>query len=602
MRSSFFELNIGSYGLFAAQNGLQVTSNNITNSNTVGYSRQVLSQKAGRALPGAGVGMIGTGVNIIGINRVRNSYLDMKIWNQKPMLGEYRVKSEQSALIEGVFGEPSDVGFTTIFNGFFDSLDNLSKIPDEGERKFALMQNMKSFTQYFNTTAQSLQKYQRDLNFEVKNKVDEINIIARRIESLNKQIYGAELYGGTANTLRDERELQIDRLAEIINVEVQEYEVIGNTNEPEMRYRVKINGQTLVDHFSARELDVKIREEKNSPEDVEGLYDVVWKDGLAFKMNDPYLSGELKGAIDMRDGNANLVATGEGNSIDTTDPTAYTINIKFDENSREDFLNEGYILINGTRIEYKDVVEGPGDTHTFTLKPEYNDIVDKLDTTKIEVQIGSGFSYRGIPYYIHRLDNFVREFAISLNKVYAKGVDEDGNDGSLLFGFNGMSSEQIKQQLTDTYGTTPTDEEIIKFYQKNFNASNFTISQDILDDVSSIRTTTDTDKLPSGNDLLLELMSLKHDRKMFREGEPNDYMVSIFSELGINAKEANMYKSSQENMTNAIENQRLSISQVDTNEEMLSLIKYQQAYQAAAKIISIMDTIYDLTINRMGAS
>ncbi|HHX61560.1 MAG TPA: flagellar hook-associated protein FlgK, partial [Epulopiscium sp.] len=163
MRSSFFELNIGSYGLFAAQQGLGVTSNNITNSNTPGYSRQVVRQKAGNPLPGAGIGMIGTGVTVTGIERIRNSYLDTKIWSQKPMLGEYRIKSEQSALIEGVFGEPSDVGFTTIFNGLFTSLDDLSRIPDEGERKVALMQSMKSFTQYFNSTAKGLEKYQRDL-------------------------------------------------------------------------------------------------------------------------------------------------------------------------------------------------------------------------------------------------------------------------------------------------------------------------------------------------------------------------------------------------------------------------------------------------------
>ncbi|HHX63248.1 MAG TPA: flagellar hook-associated protein FlgK, partial [Epulopiscium sp.] len=183
MRASFFEFNIGSYGLFAAQQGLSVTSNNITNANTVGYSRQVITQQAGKALPNAGIGMVGTGVNVTGIERIRNSYLDTKMWAQKPILGEYRVKSEQLALIEGVFGEPSEVGFTSIFNDFFDSLDDLSKIPDEGERKVALMQNMKSFTQYFNGTASSLEKYQRDLNFEVKNKVDEINIISRRLES-----------------------------------------------------------------------------------------------------------------------------------------------------------------------------------------------------------------------------------------------------------------------------------------------------------------------------------------------------------------------------------------------------------------------------------
>lgn len=501
MRSAFFELNIGAHGLFAAQRGLSVTSNNIANVNTQGYSRQVLTQQASRALRGSGTGMIGTGVTTTGIERIRNSYLDMKIWNQKPTLGEYRVKSEQSSLIEGVFGEPSDVGFTTIFNNVFTGFDNVSKIPDEGERKVALMQNLKSFTQYFNNTSDSLQKYQRDLNFEVKNKVDEINIIARRIESLNKQIYQAEIHAGTANSLRDERELQIDRLSELVNVQTNEYEVPSPTGKPEKRYSVKVNGQTLVDHFTSRELDIKVREDKNNPGDAEGLYDVIWKDGLNFKMNDPNLSGELKGAIDMRDGNSNLA-------------------------------------------------EPPS----------------------------TAFSYRGIPYYMQRLDTFVKTFADKVNNIYKQGVDADGNDGDILFEFIG------KDGLPGEH-----------------TAANFKINQDILDNPGKIKTTKDKENAPGGNDLMLDLMKLKHDREMFNEGEPNDYMVSIFSELGINAKEANMYSASQENMVNAIENQRLSISQVAQNEEMISLVKYQQAYQAAARIISTMDSIYDITINRLGA-
>lgn len=535
MRSAFFELNIGSYGLFAARQGLSVTANNITNSNTKGYSRQEVTQKAGRALPGTGTGMVGTGVNVTGIERIRNSYLDTKIWGQKPMQGEYRVKTEQLSLVEGVFGEPSDVGFTNIFNDLFDSLDDVSRIPDEGERKVTLMQTMKSFTQYFKGTSDALEKYQRDLNFEVKNKVDEINIIARRVESLNKQIYQAEIHGGgTANGLRDERELQIDRLSELVNVEVKEQEYIGKEGTRELRYSVKINGQNLVDHFNSRQLDVKVREDKNNPQDVDDLYDVVWSDGLTFKMNDPNLSGELKGVIDMRDGNASANAPGQ-----------------------------------------------------------------------------APLNYRGIPYYIQRLDHFTQEFAIAMNRVYKEGVDKGGNKGDFLFGFriddpNTTIEDAIAQAVADKYGPNPTQaqtqEATEAFLKENIRAGNFAVNPKILDDPSKIRTTKDPDKVPGGNDLMLDLMDLKHDRTMFKEGEPNDFMISIFSELGINTKEAKMYNQSQANMVAAIENQRMSVSQVDQNEEMLSLVKYQQAYQAAARIISTMDTIYDITINRLGIS
>ena len=88
---------------------------------------------------------------------------------------------------------------------------------------------------------------------------------------------------------------------------------------------------------------------------------------------------------------------------------------------------------------------------------------------------------------------------------------------------------------------------------------------------------------------------------MFVDVDPKDFMITMFSELGINSKEAQMYQKSQKNVTDAIEKQRLAVSQVDTNEEFMHLVKYNQAYQAAAKIITTMDEIYDLTISRMGS-
>ena len=106
---------------------------------------------------------------------------------------------------------------------------------------------------------------------------------------------------------------------------------------------------------------------------------------------------------------------------------------------------------------------------------------------------------------------------------------------------------------------------------------------------------------PANNDLLLALLALKDDKTFFKEGDPKDYMIDIFSELGINSKEAQMYVSTQTNITNTIKNQRNAVSQVDTNEEFMNLVKYNQAYQAAAKIISTMDGIYETTIFKLSS-
>lgn len=510
---AFFEFNIAVSGLFASQRGLSVTSNNITNTNTKGYSRQILEQKASMPMSGMGVGMLGTGVDTTGVKRVRESYLDLKLWSQNHTLGEYRIKTEQSAMVESVFGEPSEDGFTKVFNDMFNAIDDLSKAPKEPERKIVMAEKMSSFTKYFNNIALSLENTRKDLNFELKSKVDEINLLGTRIQSLNKQIYEAEIYGDDANSLRDERELCVDRLSELINVEAKEYEVTEPDGRVTKRFEVKANGQTLVNHKDIRTLDVEVR--------ADGMYDVIWTDKLKFDMGDSNLSGELKGVIDMRDG----AGTGPSSSV----------------------------------------------------------------------------KYNGIPHYINRLDEFARTFAKTMNETYNK--DKDGNQITppyYLFTYNpgGVTG-------TPEAGLgTPPDYTLI-------TAANFSISKEIFEDSNSIRANYEhlpnvTDPSlginpnPSNNDLLLDLLHQKDNADMFKQGDPKDYMVSIFGELGINTQEAQMYHRTQTNVTKTIKLQRLSVSEVSPNEEFTNLVRYQQAYQASAKIINTIDGIYETTIFRLG--
>ncbi len=551
---AFFELNIAMSGLFASQRGLQVTSNNITNASTAGYSRQVLKQRADTPLSSPGVGMVGTGVRTIGVSRVRDSYIDTKLWAQNPRLGEYNVKVTQNSLIEAAFGEPSDKGFTAVFNGMFNGLSDLTKDPSSKEAQTAFRQELINYTKYYNNITGTLEKYQKDINYQIKGTVQEINTLATRIQSLNKQIYEAEIYGGEANSFRDERDLCIDRLSQIGNVKVTEYKdnVNGQITD---KFKVTFEGQTLVDHYSVNTLSVEVRDNKVNAEDADDLYNVVWDSGLPFNMNSTNSSGELKGLIDMRDGCG-------------TDKTGAAVK-----------------------------------------NNEYN----------------------GIPYYIKKMDTYVRQFAQSMNEQYSTNKDgnieidtiagvssiKKGKDGKIVgcYDANGVEITTVdkayieanyvtKYKLftykTDSSSSTSTDGSDLKGGDySNITSSNFSVSKEVLDGVEGLRTTYDEGN-PSDNTFLLDLLAQKHNKEMFKEGDPKDYMISIFSELGISAKEAQMYQSTQDSVTSTIINQRLSVSQVDQTEEFTMLIKYQQAYQAAAKVMNTIDGIYETTIFKLG--
>jgi flagellar hook-associated protein 1 FlgK len=96
------------------------------------------------------------------------------------------------------------------------------------------------------------------------------------------------------------------------------------------------------------------------------------------------------------------------------------------------------------------------------------------------------------------------------------------------------------------------------------------------------------------------MIDKRQDTKMFAKGVPDNYMQSIISELGIDVSQMSSFRDGQEQLTKMITNQRLSISDVDLEEETVNLLKYQQAYSMSAKIMSVFDEIYNVTINQMG--
>lgn len=573
---AFFEFNVAMTGLFAAQRGLQVTSNNITNASTQGYSRQKLSQQAGMPLGGLSVGMIGTGVVTTGINRIRDSFIDNKIWTQSPMLGEYNMKVTQNSVVEAAFGEPSDAGFTKVFNDMFSAMSELSKDPSANEGKSVLKEELVSFTKYFNNIAATLEKQQKDLNFEIGNMVKEINSLATRIQSLNQQIFDAEIYGQEASSFRDERDKCIDRLSEIVDVEVREedYDINGNTVK---KFSVKIAGQTLVDHLNVNTLEIKVREDKDkfNKVDQDGLYDLVWSNGNDFDETDVNMSGELKGLLDMRDG----AGTGAKNSYNGVPYYLERLNSyvkQFAKAMNEQYSKDadGYIQINNYKVL--------NDTATHVKKDDLGNIT------------------------------FYKQGANGLEEIAAVKKDAQGN--YILLDKNGNNQNLPQDKIVElinnyntkyslfTHTTGGVDGKPIAsdgLYYDNLNAGNFSISKEIYDNPFDMRTSYDASN-PSDTSFLLDLLAQKDNKEMFKEGDPKDYMVSIFAELGINAKEAEMYQKTQIALTNNLKNQRLSVSQVDTSEEFHFLIQYQQAYQSAAKLMNTIDGIYETTIFKLG--
>ncbi|WP_250278451.1 flagellar hook-associated protein FlgK [[Clostridium] colinum] len=517
MGSSFFEFNIATTGLFAARAGLEITSHNVSNVATPGYSRQYIKQKAGIPLDRySGVGQVGTGTVVYGIGQHRDVYLDQKYWPQVSTLGEYSQKSSQLSLIETSLSELSKTSITNNVNDFFKSISDLAFSADSLEYRMAVINNADTLVTNIRNHATKLRQQQIDLNDDAYALVERINSIGTQIASLNDQIYTYELDGNTANELRDQRALLIDELSKYVNVEVKEYSD-GTGRELDKKYVVLLNGQEFVDHKTSRKLECIRRENALHPNDPPGLYDIKWENGD--ELNLKTLTGELKGILDVRDGDSG---------------------------------------------------------------------------------IGGGGSYKGIPYYIDKLNEFVRTMAYAMNT--GKRLSDDGDLEGVIghqdgFDMKGNKGGLLFSMVDPTTGKTVTN---IADYS-DINVFNFAISDEIKADPSKLAISDTNDSTQeSNNKVVLGFLKLKDDTSLFAEGGAYQFVNAISATLGIDTKQANSFTSFYTDVTKTIDNQRMQVSAVSINEEITNMVKYQHLYQAASKLMNVINEVYNTTINGLG--
>lgn len=621
MPSTFFGLNIGYSGLTAANAALNTTGNNIANSETKGYSRQSVTQQAAEALRTfTTYGCAGAGVDTIAIERARNEFYDIKYWNNSSVLGEYDKKQYYMEEIENYFTDEEETspGFTTIFNDMYDALQNVANNAGSTTTKAAFVSTTQSLAEYFNTVAGNLQKVQADANSEIKTLVDSINSIASQIATLNKQINTIELTGVTANELRDKRTVLVDELSKIVDVEVTESPVTDSNNPDRVtganRYVVTIGGgQTLVDTDEYNELECVAREddEKINQSDIDGLYDIVWKKtGSDFGMYNSSLGGSLRGLIDIRDGNNNANFQGKVSAVGSTTvngTTQQTVTVDVTADYLQD-LNKctlpdsgGTIKIGNTEYLYDSWTYDSTTTppsYTFVLSTDNTQYI-KASAVNKEVEVGESINYKGVPYYMEQMNEWIRSYASAFNSILTQSgsVDADGNAATLLFTGTSVDGQY---GLTTSYSSGTVSSSDDSYYK--LTALNFAISSSIVSDADKLATHTGATDGQDKYDVIEDLIDLKtnKDTMSFRGGSSSEFLESILSDISLSASKANTGYLNYTNVSNTITNQRLSVSGVDQDEEALNLVKYQNAFTLASKMISVLTECYDQLILSTG--
>lgn len=614
MVSQFFGLNIAASGLRAANAALNTTANNISNVETKGYSRQKVNQEAADALRVfAKYGCAGAGVETIAIERVRDSFYDVKYRNNEQLLGNVEQKNYYTKLVEQYLDDDGTTGFSSLFTKMQAALQSVKTAAGTTEAKTTYVSSVRSITEYFNNVYNQLQGLQSDINSEIKLCADRISSISQEVASINKQINIIEMTGTTANELRDKRDVLVDELSKMVSVETKETPVVDENNPDRVtgatRFQIWVaGGYELVDTYEYRKMICVARDEDGSvnQNDVSGLYDIKWgtasyKDGddikeLAdFSIESKLIGGELQGLLAMRDGNNNQYFNGKSTIID---PLArpVTVQVEVDAAYLKDMNKctlpeDGTIHIGDKTYKYDSWSYDGDKTFTFTID---NATLTSTPDTNRAVTIGYGNDYQGIPYYLEQMNEWVRQFSSAVNEIMVTGYTSDSLEGvALLTG--AMDTNSVAQYSYEQLTSLSQN----KGYYK-LRGGNFEVNSVIIENAERFATKADVTEGESEYGNLSRLKEMFETKKIFRGATSGEYLTKVLADVALNSSNAGTLEKTYEALEVTIKNQRLSDAGVDEDEEASNLVKYQNAYTLSSKMIQTLTEIYDRLILQTG--
>lgn len=217
---AFSSLEIGKRALLAQRFGLDVTSNNIANVNTPGYSRRAanLSETSPRFDSGS---FLGTGVLVDNLRTFREEFFDKEIRTNISRESAYEADEKVIQRVETIINEPSDLGINELVTKFFNSWEQLSIKPSDPGLRNHVLSSSQNLIDRFNIMHSQLSDARTDVFYELNTSVNEANKLIEKISSLNVDINTARAKAGSdAQTLIDQRELHLEELAKLSGITV----------------------------------------------------------------------------------------------------------------------------------------------------------------------------------------------------------------------------------------------------------------------------------------------------------------------------------------------------------------------------------------------
>ena len=623
---SFNGLEVGKRSLSAHQQAMGVTGHNISSANKEGYSRQKVEMNT-ITNKHEKYGQVGIGAEVDEINRARDTFIDDRMMKEKSANAKWEIRDINIKNMEYIINEPSDQSIRKVLDEYWEAMQDLSQNPEDMSTRVSLRERAVALSNSVSSTYERFESLRTDFDQNIDVVANDINSSLRRLAEINGQVRRVEAGGAQANDLRDEFDLLVEKLSEMVNVKVSRK---GSENA------VSIGGRTVVQGDTFKEISVK-REAKVN----EGFAQLYWDD-----IDEPVLvqTGKLKGLLELRDEDAikymkymDQLAIGLIDNTNDVNKAGFDFRGVQGGEFFETFETEAQIRdINGDKEDEAAVYKIRGNKAIEDTKRPLS--ITRQTETKTIGADGVTEEVSKVPFNetgSFEINNIIINYDTSKDSL--DGIVEKINKGKTgvvasLDPNNRLvlraekDEDYVVKTISQSSGTFLSTMGIIKEGQ-NYNYKNTeslnNISEDrmgsprdraafrmtvAINNVENIAAAKGTDTNGDGvadkpnpvgdGSNALKMAMLKSEKSIGRFTY-EEFFKSIVSDLGISSQEAQKFLENQNILLNNLEQRRQATMGVSLDEEMAEMLKYQHGYDAAARYMKTVDDMISTVIEKL---
>lgn len=631
-------------GLLAFQRSLSTTGHNIANVNTPGYSRQRV-EVATQVPQISGAGFIGSGVKVTTVTRLYDQFLTDRVRASTASVNNLDIYSQYAGRIADVLGD-ADAGLNGALENFFNSVQTLANDPTSVPARQLVLSEADSLVARFQYLDDQLDTTREEVNDQLGSLVEEVNSLSQSIADINKEIVVAIGHGGgqPPNDLLDTRDLMLEQLSELV--------AVTRLEQDDGALNVFIgNGQSLVTGFTAATLSVQ-----GSAYDATEM-DIMYSVGaVSSNITDNISGGKLGGLLSFRSDMLDPAQNALGRIsavLGTEFNLQHALGVDLDGNLGGDFFTLGAPEVsrhNGNTgsgtvtASFDDATIGALTIQDYIISYDgaawsLTDVDGNAVTMTGLGTLASPFNADGLNIVVGGApdpgDRFMirptrtggEDVGLAINNVReiaaaapvriaeatnANGLPTNGGSGRLAYTSVDSGFAALAADITITFDTA-----LNQFSYTDGGAVSGTLAYDPTTDsgtsfsIAGVNfTVTGT---PSNGDVFVLgnnttgigdnanalLLAGLQGGLTVENGSTNfqGAYAQLISDVGTKARQAEIGGTAQQALLRQARSDRDSLSGVNLDEEAANMLRFQQAYQAMAQVVTVADSMFQTLLS-----